>query len=96
METGRPIRRDRIGDPCANFITPSNARHVIALVFMQRDAPKAGIGTRVARLPPRTVVPAVACAVFRAIWACRFRYRLDRIEKRGILCPTDPRCDMIS
>lgn len=58
----------RIGDSCTNIITPLNAYLVIVLVFMQKYAPKAGMGTLVAMMLPYTLVFAVVWAVMLVAW----------------------------
>jgi len=50
----------RIGDSVSNIITPLNPYVVIVLVFMQRYAPSAGIGTLVALMLPYAAAFAVA------------------------------------
>lgn len=58
----------RIGDSATNIITPLNAYLVIVLVFMQRYAPKAGMGTLVAMMLPYTVVFGVVWAILLVAW----------------------------
>ena len=58
----------RIGDSTTNIITPLNAYLVIVLVFMQRYAPKAGMGTLVAMMLPYTVVFAIVWTIFLIAW----------------------------
>jgi len=58
----------RIGDSATNIITPLNAYLVIVLVFMQRYAPKAGMGTLVATMLPYTITFAIAWAIFLVGW----------------------------
>lgn len=58
----------RIGDSATNIITPLNAYLVIVLVFMQRYAPKAGMGTLVAMMLPYTVVFGIAWTLFLVAW----------------------------
>lgn len=58
----------RIGDSVTNIITPMNAYLVIILVFMQRFAPKAGIGTIVSMMLPYTFAFTLAWAVLIVLW----------------------------
>ncbi len=58
----------RIGDSATNIITPLNAYLVIVLVFMQRYAPRAGMGTLVAMMLPYTVVFGIAWTLFLIVW----------------------------
>ncbi len=58
----------RIGDSATNIITPLNAYLVIVLVFMQRYAPKAGMGTLVAMMLPYTVVFGIVWTLFLVLW----------------------------
>jgi aminobenzoyl-glutamate transport protein len=51
----------RIGDSTTNIITPLNAYLIIVLMYVQKYAPKAGIGTLIAMMLPYTVV-------FTAVW----------------------------
>lgn len=51
----------RIGDSVTNVITPLNPYMVIVLAFMQRYAPKAGIGTLISMMLPYAIA-------FAAIW----------------------------
>ncbi|MEM1329662.1 MAG: AbgT family transporter [Planctomycetota bacterium] len=58
----------RIGDSVTNVITPLNAYLVIILVFMQKYAPKAGIGTLIAMMLPYTVVFAIVWTIMLLLW----------------------------
>lgn len=58
----------RIGDSVTNVITPLNAYLVIVLVFMQRFAPKSGMGTLIAMMLPYTVVFSIVWTIFLLIW----------------------------
>jgi len=58
----------RIGDSCTNIITPLNAYLVIVLVFMQKHAPRAGMGTLVAMMLPYTVVFAIVWSIMLVLW----------------------------
>ncbi|MEL6329702.1 MAG: AbgT family transporter [Planctomycetota bacterium] len=58
----------RIGDSATNIITPLNAYLVIVLVFMQRFAPKAGMGTLVAMMLPYTVTFGIVWTIFLVLW----------------------------
>ena len=58
----------RIGDSVTNVITPLNPYMVIVLAFMQRYAPKAGIGTLVAMMLPYAIAFAVIWTVMIVGW----------------------------
>ncbi len=58
----------RIGDSTTNIITPLNAYLVIILVFMQRYAPKGGMGTLIAMMMPYTVVFTIVWCIMLLIW----------------------------
>ncbi|MEM7623781.1 MAG: AbgT family transporter, partial [Planctomycetota bacterium] len=58
----------RIGDSTSNIITPLNAYLVIVLVFMQRYAPTAGIGTLIAMMLPYTIVFTIAWMILLIAW----------------------------
>ena len=58
----------RIGDSVTNIITPLNAYLIIVLVFMQKYAPKAGMGTLIAMMLPYTFVFAIAWSILLVIW----------------------------
>jgi len=58
----------RIGDSVTNIITPLNAYLVIVLVYLQRYAPKAGIGTLIAMMLPYTVVFSIVWAIMIVAW----------------------------
>jgi aminobenzoyl-glutamate transport protein len=58
----------RIGDSVSNVITPLNPYVVIILVFMQRYAPNAGIGTLVALMLPYAVVFALVWTTMLTLW----------------------------
>lgn len=58
----------RIGDSVTNIITPLNAYLIIVLVFMQKYAPKAGMGTLIAMMLPYTFVFAVVWSLLLVIW----------------------------
>jgi len=58
----------RIGDSVSNVITPLNPYVVIILVFMQRYAPNAGIGTLVALMLPYAAVFAVVWTAMLTLW----------------------------
>jgi aminobenzoyl-glutamate transport protein len=58
----------RIGDSVSNVITPLNPYVVIILVFMQRYAPKAGIGTLVALMLPYAAVFALVWTTMLTLW----------------------------
>jgi aminobenzoyl-glutamate transport protein len=58
----------RIGDSTTNIITPLNAYLVIILMYVQKYAPKAGIGTLIAMMLPYTVAFTLAWAVLLILW----------------------------
>ena len=58
----------RIGDSVTNVITPLNPYMVIVLAFMQRYAPKAGIGTLVAMMLPYAIAFALIWTVMIVTW----------------------------
>jgi aminobenzoyl-glutamate transport protein len=58
----------RIGDSVTNVITPLNPYIVIILVFMQRYAPQAGIGTLVALMLPYALVFGVTWTALLVVW----------------------------
>ncbi len=58
----------RIGDSVTNIITPLNAYLIIILVYMQKYARNAGIGTLIAMMLPYTIVFAIAWTIFLLAW----------------------------
>ncbi len=58
----------RIGDSTTNIITPLNAYLIIVLMYVQKYAPKAGIGTLIAMMLPYTVVFTVVWIVLILLW----------------------------
>ncbi|MEO0511373.1 MAG: AbgT family transporter [Planctomycetota bacterium] len=58
----------RIGDSVTNVITPLNAYLIIILVYMQKHAPRAGMGTLIAMMLPYTVVFAIVWTLFLLGW----------------------------
>jgi len=58
----------RIGDSVTNIITPLNAYLIIILVYMQKYAKNAGMGTLIAMMLPYTVVFAIAWSIFLLAW----------------------------
>ncbi len=58
----------RIGDSVTNIITPLNAYLVIILVFMQKYAPKSGMGTLIAMMLPYTIVFSIVWTIFLLLW----------------------------
>lgn len=58
----------RIGDSTTNIITPLNAYLVIILVFMQRFAPRSGMGTLISMMMPYTIVFAVVWTILLLTW----------------------------
>jgi len=58
----------RIGDSVTNIITPLNAYLIIVLVYMQKHAPRAGMGTLIATMLPYSVFFAIIWTLFLLIW----------------------------
>lgn len=58
----------RIGDSATNMITPLNAYLVIILVYMQRFAPKAGLGTLIATMLPYSLWFLAAWMALLGLW----------------------------
>jgi len=58
----------RIGDSVSNIITPLNSYLVIILVFMQKYAPKSGIGTLISMMLPYTIVFTIAWSIMLLFW----------------------------
>lgn len=58
----------RIGDSTTNIITPLNAYLVIVLVFMQRFAPRSGMGTLISMMMPYTLVFALVWTILILLW----------------------------
>lgn len=58
----------RIGDSTTNIITPLNAYLVIILVFMQRFAPRSGMGTLISMMMPYTIVFAIVWTIMLLLW----------------------------
>lgn len=58
----------RIGDSVTNVITPLNAYLVIILVFMNRYAPKAGMGTLISTMLPYSVTFLIVWTVLIVVW----------------------------
>jgi len=58
----------RIGDSTTNIITPLNAYLVIILVFMQKFAPRSGMGTLIAMMVPYTVVFTIVWIILLLTW----------------------------
>jgi aminobenzoyl-glutamate transport protein len=58
----------RVGDSVTNVITPLNPYVVIILVFMQRYAPQAGLGTLLALMLPYAAAFGVAWTLLLAAW----------------------------
>jgi aminobenzoyl-glutamate transport protein len=58
----------RVGDSVTNVITPLNPYIVIILVFMQRYAPKAGIGTLVALMLPYALAFGLFWTALLVVW----------------------------
>lgn len=58
----------RIGDSTTNIITPLNPYLVIVLMYVQKYAPKAGIGTLIAMMLPYTVAFTLVWMVMIVLW----------------------------
>jgi aminobenzoyl-glutamate transport protein len=58
----------RIGDSITNMITPLNPYMVIVLAFVQRYAPRAGMGTMVAMMLPYFLVFALLWTLLLLLW----------------------------
>jgi aminobenzoyl-glutamate transport protein len=58
----------RIGDSVTNTITPLNAYLVIILMFMQRYAKNAGMGTLISMMLPYSLVFLVVWTVMLLVW----------------------------
>jgi aminobenzoyl-glutamate transport protein len=58
----------RVGDSTTNIITPLNAYLVIILVFMQRFAPRSGMGTLISMMMPYTIVFAIVWTLLLLVW----------------------------
>ena len=58
----------RVGDSASNVITPLNPYVVIILVFMQRYAPRSGIGTLVALMLPYSIAFGVVWTAMLVLW----------------------------
>lgn len=58
----------RIGDSTTNIITPLNAYLVIILVFMQRFAPRSGMGTIISMMVPYTLVFTLVWTAMLLVW----------------------------
>lgn len=58
----------RIGDSVTNVITPLNAYLVIILVFMNRYAPRAGMGTLVSMMLPYSLTFLVVWTALLVVW----------------------------
>jgi aminobenzoyl-glutamate transport protein len=58
----------RIGDSTTNIVTPLNSYMVIILVFMQKYAPRGGVGTLIAMMVPYTVVFTVVWLAMLLVW----------------------------
>jgi aminobenzoyl-glutamate transport protein len=58
----------RIGDSTTNIITPLNPYMVIILMYVQKYAPKAGIGTLIAMMLPYTIAFTLVWMAMIVIW----------------------------
>ncbi len=58
----------RVGDSVTNVITPLNPYMVIVLAFLQRYAPKAGIGTLISLMLPYAIAFAIAWLLLLLTW----------------------------
>ena len=58
----------RIGDSTTNIITPLNPYMVIILMYVQKYAPKAGIGTLIAMMLPYTIAFTIVWMLMIIVW----------------------------
>jgi aminobenzoyl-glutamate transport protein len=58
----------RVGDSATNIITPLNPYFVVILVFMQKYAPKSGIGTLVSMMIPYAIAFWIVWTIFLLGW----------------------------
>jgi aminobenzoyl-glutamate transport protein len=58
----------RVGDSITNIITPLSSNFPLVLMFLQRYAPKAGIGTLTAMMLPFSLANLVAWTLFLVLW----------------------------
>ncbi|MEM9374229.1 MAG: AbgT family transporter [Planctomycetota bacterium] len=58
----------RIGDSTTNIITPLNPYLVIVLMYVQKYAPRAGIGTLIAMMLPYTIVFTIVWMIMIVAW----------------------------
>jgi aminobenzoyl-glutamate transport protein len=58
----------RIGDSTTNIITPLNPYMIIILMYVQKHAPKAGIGTLIAMMLPYTVAFTLVWILIILVW----------------------------
>jgi aminobenzoyl-glutamate transport protein len=58
----------RIGDSTTNIITPLNPYMVIILMYVQKYAPKAGIGTLIAMMLPYTIAFTLVWMLMIIVW----------------------------
>lgn len=58
----------RIGDSTTNIITPLNPYMIIILMYVQKHAPKAGIGTLIAMMLPYTVAFTLVWILMILVW----------------------------
>jgi aminobenzoyl-glutamate transport protein len=58
----------RVGDSCTNIITPLMPYFVVVLVFMQKYAPKSGIGTLTALMLPYSIAFWLVWTVLLVLW----------------------------
>jgi len=58
----------RLGDSLTNIITPLSSNFPLVLMFFQRYAPTAGIGTLTATMLPYSLTNAVAWTVMLMVW----------------------------
>ncbi len=59
---------DRVGDSVANVISPTMSSFAFILATVERDDPKAGLGTLIATMLPYTVVLFVSWSVLPVAW----------------------------
>ena len=58
----------RIGDSTTNIITPLNPYMVIILMYVQKYAPRAGIGTLIAMMLPYTIAFTLVWMIMIVVW----------------------------
>jgi aminobenzoyl-glutamate transport protein len=58
----------RVGDSLTNIITPLSSNFPLVLMFLQRYAPKAGIGTLTATMLPYSIANFIAWSLMLTVW----------------------------